>query len=80
MYNKKMLPAIGKMCKEYRIRIGCTQLDVSKDTGYSEQNISSFETGRTNNMLIFLWYVDKGIFSNTYYNMKYRLNRILRGE
>lgn len=78
--SKRVLLEVGKMCKEYRIRIGCTQSDVSRDTGYSEQNISSFETGRTNNMLIFLWYVDKGIFSNTYYNMKYRLNRILRGD
>lgn len=80
MYDrKKILPDLGRMCKEYRTYIGVTQSDVARATGYSEQNISSFETGRTNNMILLLWYIDQGIFSNTNKNMKYRLHRLLRG-
>lgn len=76
--RKKILLEVCRMCKEYRIYIGLTQSDVARDTGYSEQNISSFETGRTNNMILLLWYIDKGIFTTSYKNMKYRLHRLLR--
>lgn len=77
--KQKILLMVGQMCKEYREYIGMKQSDVSADTGYSEQNISSFETGRTNNMIILLWYIDKGLFGASYKNMYYRLHRLLKG-
>jgi len=48
---------IGLICKRHRKRMGYTQKDVANQTGYSPVNISSFETGRNNNMLILLWYI-----------------------
>ena len=82
MKNRKqnILRAVGRMCKEYREYIGVTQSDVSRATGYSEQNISSFETGRTNNMILLLWYIDNGMFKTTYKNESYKLHRLLRGD
>lgn len=61
MDRKNALMLMGEMCKRYRENVGITQAQVAEETGYSEQNISSFETGRTNNMLIFLYYVNRGV-------------------
>ena len=52
------------MCKQHREKLGVKQSQVAEETGYSEQNISSFETGRTNNMIIFLWYINKGLLDD----------------
>jgi transcriptional regulator with XRE-family HTH domain len=54
---------IGQRCKEYRIKHGYFQIDVAKDTGYSIENISSFETGRNDNARILLWYFAHGMQS-----------------
>ena len=59
--KKKILLTVGQMCKRYRENHGITQKHVAEKTGYSEQNISSFETGRTNNLVLFLWYLDNGL-------------------
>lgn len=55
------LKLLGKMCKKYRIEIGYLQSDVAKETGYTSENISSFETGRNDNAKILLWYLSKGL-------------------
>ena len=55
---------IGKICKDFRMSQGYLQSDVSKDTGYSIENISKFENGNNNNMRIFLWYLRKGLKIN----------------
>lgn len=60
--RNKILLTVGQMCKRLRENQGIKQSQVARETGYSEQNISSFETGRTNNMIILLWYVDRGLF------------------
>lgn len=60
--RNKVLLTVGQMCKRLRENQGIKQSQVARETGYSEQNISSFETGRTNNMIILLWYVDRGLF------------------
>lgn len=52
---------IGKRCKEFRIEHGYYQVDVARDTGYSVENISSFETGRNDNARILLWYFIHGM-------------------
>lgn len=52
---------IGMICKRHRRRMGYTQKDVAQQTGYSTVNISSFETGRNNNMLILLWYISHSL-------------------
>lgn len=56
-----MLKVIGKYCKEYRQRLELKQVDVSKATGYSLENVAAFEQGRNDNVRIFMWYVNKGL-------------------
>ena len=55
---------LAEMCKATRENLGIKQTQVAIETGYSEQNISSFENGRTNNMIIFLWYIQHGLLSD----------------
>lgn len=57
------LREMGQRCKKYRIEHGFLQVDVAKETGYSVENISSFETGRNDNARILLWYVTHGMKS-----------------
>lgn len=55
------LKNLGKRCKQYRVDNGYLQLDVAKDTGYSTENVSAFETGRNDNATILLWYFAHGM-------------------
>lgn len=55
------LREMGKRCKQYRVKQGYYQADVAEDTGYSIENISSFETGRNDNARILLWYFARGM-------------------
>lgn len=52
---------IGRKCKRFRMGLGLLQIDVAAATGYSIENISSFETGRNDNMRILLWYFEHGM-------------------
>lgn len=58
--NMVNLIELGKQCKAYRIEQGFYQVDVARDTGYSIENISAFETGRNDNAKILMWYIQKG--------------------
>ena len=51
------MKSVGAFCKAHRENLGLLQRDVANDTGYSIENISSFETGRNDNARIMLWYV-----------------------
>lgn len=62
------LREIGRRCKEFRIELGYYQSDVANDTGYSIENISSFETGRNDNAKILLWYIAHGMSSDRIFN------------
>lgn len=53
------LKAIGSICGRSRRIAEETQLDVSKLTGYSQENICSFENGRTNNAALLLFYMKR---------------------
>ena len=55
------LREMGRRCKKYRVHRGYYQTDVAADTGYSVENISSFETGRNDNARILLWYFEHGM-------------------
>lgn len=55
------LREMGCRCKQFRIHRGYLQSDVAADTGYSVENISSFETGRNDNARILLWYFEHGM-------------------
>lgn len=57
------LREMGQRCKKYRVDHGYYQTDVAKETGYSVENISSFETGRNDNARILLWYFAHGMQS-----------------
>lgn len=52
---------IGRRCKQFRIEHGYYQTDVAAETGYSVENISSFETGRNDNARILFWYLAHGM-------------------
>lgn len=52
---------MGSLCKKFRVEHGYFQTDVASDTGYSVENISSFETGRNDNARILLWYLAHGM-------------------
>lgn len=52
---------MGKSCKRHRKRIGYTQKQVAQETKYSVKTISAFETGRLNNAMLLLWYVEHGL-------------------
>ena len=54
------LREMGRRCKQFRVDRGYYQTDVAADTGYSVENISSFETGRNDNARILLWYFERG--------------------
>lgn len=55
------LKDVARRCKEYRLTQGYYQIDVARDTGYSVENVSSFETGRNDNARILLWYIAHGM-------------------
>lgn len=55
------LREMGRRCKQFRIDRGYYQTHVAADTGYSVENISSFETGRNDNARILLWYFERGM-------------------
>lgn len=55
------LRELGRRCKQFRVEHGYYQADVAADTGYSIENISSFETGRNDNARILLWYFERGM-------------------
>ena len=52
---------IGNACRCFRVSIGKTQLQVAFETGYSVENISSFENGRNDNCRLLLWYFFHGM-------------------
>ena len=56
-----MLKLIGRMCKKYRTEVlKVPQSIVANETGYSVENVSKFECGKTNNLKIYLWYEKRG--------------------
>lgn len=61
----RTLKEVGATCKAYRESLGKLQREVARDTGYSPENISSFETGRNDNMYILFWYIENGIDVDT---------------
>lgn len=77
MKRKQALILIGEMCKEHRENIGMKQSQIAEHVGYSEQNISSFETGRTNNLLIFLYYIMTGMLDDA--SNRFMIAHILEG-
>lgn len=48
---------IHEACKKARLDKGITLNEVSKATGYSVQNVCNFEHGRTNNALLYHFYL-----------------------
>lgn len=55
------LKEIGEHCKKFRVFLGYKQSNVAYETGYSKENVSSFECGRNNNAIIYNWYVEHGL-------------------
>lgn len=59
-YNGIDLCKLGIECKKFRKAGGWTQTDVAKDLGLSRELISGFECGRSKNLYILAWYLDRG--------------------
>lgn len=56
------LNRLGLKCKYLRENLGITQKEVAKELGCSPELISAFEHGRTNNAIILMWYVKRGLY------------------
>jgi len=54
------LKQLGKECKEFRKAHGWTQQKVADDLGVSREIVSGFECGRSKNLQLLFWYVDRG--------------------
>lgn len=54
------LKRLGASCKAYRKELGLTQTEVAKEIGVSREWVSGFENGRSKNLHILAWYIDRG--------------------
>lgn len=63
------LKDLGHACQLLRELLGASQVDVARETGYSKETVSAFETGRNNNARVLLWYVRHGfrVVDNQYF-------------
>lgn len=61
-HNGKRIDLIklGEECKTFRKAGGWSQWDVARDLGISRELVSGFECGRSKNLNILLWYIDRG--------------------
>lgn len=59
-FNGVDLSKLGIECKKFRQEMGYTQTDVAKDLDLSRELISGFECGRSKNLYILSWYIDRG--------------------
>lgn len=57
---------IFKRCAEFRKQLGYTQKQVADELCYSVMNISKFENGKSRNLEILLWYLEKGMDLDDY--------------
>lgn len=55
------LRKLGRVCKATRKRLGLRQSDVGLETGYTVGSISAFETGKSNNAILLVWYIKQGL-------------------
>lgn len=55
--EKKILHAVGQLCRDYRIANGQTLKDVSIQMGYSLSTIGYFERGHNDSAKIMAWYI-----------------------
>ena len=55
---------LGAMCSEYRRYFlkGVSQQQIAKETGLSRELVSKFERGTSPNAVIFMWYIQHGLF------------------
>lgn len=52
---------IGKMCRDFRITIGCSQTDVANDCNVTRGCVSRFESEGRANWTVFMWYITHGL-------------------
>lgn len=64
------LREMGRRCKQFRVKHGFYQTEVAAETGYSVENISSFENGRNDNARILLWYFSHGMNADYLFEME----------
>lgn len=57
--HKAVLKTMGAACRQVRQELGYQQMDVAVDTGYSVENVCTFEAGGNNNAILLSWYMNK---------------------
>lgn len=55
-YKKEILEKAGRNCREKRKYVKMTQRDIAFMYGCTQQNISLFETGKKNDLILYLLY------------------------
>lgn len=64
--NNNINILVGKRCKEHRKNyLKLNQKQVAEKVGYSQETVSCFERGKTDNMEIFAFYIVNGVFVTT---------------
>lgn len=55
---------LGAMCSEYRRYFlkGVSQQQIANEAGVSRELVSKFERGTNPNALVFMWYIQHGLF------------------
>lgn len=56
--DNKKLKEIGKECKRIRKNAHVTMKELSLECGYSYSLLKKFESGGTNNLLLYLYYME----------------------
>ena len=58
---KDVLIKAGAQCAEGRKQAGVSLEEIAYELGYAKENLYAFEKGRNNNLVIYLYYKEKGL-------------------
>lgn len=66
MFTNNINALVGAKCQEHRKNyLKITQKEIAEKVGYSQESVSCFERGKTDNMEIFAYYIANGVFVTT---------------
>lgn len=66
MFENNINTLIGDKCREHRKNyLKMNQREIADIVGYSQETVSCFERGKTDNIEIFAYYIANGVFVTT---------------
>ena len=66
MFKNNIPALVGAKCREHRENyLHLRQKDIAEKVGYSQETVSGFERGKTDNMELFAYYIANGVFVTT---------------